>query len=431
MKWWPRSLFGRTAITLGLAFLLLQIVALLLVYFIVLAPLAQRSADDLAALIVLSVQTWVELPPDTRPAFEHEMLTHHQMRIVEVATRGREPMVHFLNSNNIEAALLTRARQPVHLRLGKHGWVWATFSLGGHLMRVGFEARTYYLRALLTAAGMISMAALLTWLTSLMLMRRISMRLAQMGAATVAIGQGALPQPLPEDGETELAMLGGAFNRMAREVQELLANRTTLLAGISHDLRTPMARMRLSLALLPENIPVVQQMERDLEQMAALVDGFLDMARGMSHEVPMDVDVQGLLQQWAADAQRGGAQVICLSGDICRQKVAVHALQRVVMNLLENALRYGQQDGQPVELACVWQQGRWWVMVMDRGPGIPAAEHEAVFRPFYRLEPSRNQGTGGSGLGLAIARQIALAQGWEIRLEDRPGGGLLAMVGIG
>jgi two-component system, OmpR family, osmolarity sensor histidine kinase EnvZ len=430
VKLWPESLFGRTAATLGLAFVLFQTAALALVAFTVLIPMAQRSADDLAALIVLSAQTWAELPPETRPAFEQELAEHHHLRISEIDNPADVPADRFLNSRNIETALSRRTGQQINLEAGENGWVWADLQMGGHYIHIGFEKNRYNIHSPLAAVGLVSLGALLIWLTAMLTVRRITRMLAQLGAAAGQVGQGQMPQPLAEKGATELVTLARAFNQMANEVQALLANRTTLLAGISHDLRTPIARMRLAIAMLPAdaNPALVEQIERDLEQMNELIGGFLDMARGLQSEVKQHADLCTVIQQIAVDASRGGRNVICNVNGAYESDIALHALQRIVVNLIENALRYAPDS--VVEVTCVPQKHGALIQVLDRGPGIPAEQLEAVFRPFYRLESSRNLATGGSGLGLAISRQLAQANGWQLALSAREGGGLVASLQI-
>lgn len=433
MKLWPNSLFGRTAATLGVAFLLFQTVVLAVVALTVLEPMAERSADDLAALIVLSAQTWAELPPDTRPAFEQELIAHHHLRINKIDSLSTAPADRFLNSGNIEKALSRRTGQDIDLQVGDNGWTWASLRMGGHLIRVGFVRSRYNIRSPLTAVGLLSLGALLTWFTGIITVRRITRTLAQLGAAAGQVGQGRMPQPLPETGPTELATLARAFNRMANEVQALLANRTTLLAGISHDLRTPIARMRLAVAMLPEttNPDLLNQIERDLEQMNNLIGSFLEMARGLQSEIKQEVDLRPILNELAEDAGRSGGRIVCDITESCVGEVAVQGFQRIVANLIENALRYGSTDAaSEVTVTCERRAAYILVRIMDRGPGIPADQLEAVFRPFYRLESSRNQATGGSGLGLAIARQLAEVNGWQLSLAERAGGGLVASLKI-
>ena len=430
MRLWPASLFGRTAAVLGLAFLAFQIAALALVAFTILKPMALRSADDLAALMVLSAQTWAELPPETRPAFERELALHHHILIQNadkpLATRADS----FLNSYYIEAALTRRTGQDIVLKAGQPGWAWAEMRMGGHAIRIGFERDRYGVQSPLAAVGLVSLGALLTWITALIVVRRISRTLARLASAAGEVGQGQMPQPLPESGATELARLSQAFNRMANEVQALLANRTTLLAGISHDLRTPIARMRLALAMLPQDADplLMRQIEHDLEEMNRLIGGFLELSRGLQAEPPSKVDFNTLLGTLADDARRSGGQVEWQPGAACVAEAGVQSLQRVLSNLIENALRYG--ENKPVTLACRCGERLIEIDILDRGPGIPPDQLDAVFQPFYRLESSRSKATGGSGLGLAIAQQLAQANHWQLSLRARDGGGLIACLAI-
>ena len=185
----------------------------------------------------------------------------------------------------------------------------------------------------------------------------------------------------------------------------------------------PAARLRLGVEMLvrrpsPE---LVAQVEGDIEAMDRLIGDVLTLARGFGHEASKRLALADLL----ADLVRaipGAAERVRVEAPDIELDAPVGALRRILANLLENALRYG--GGQPVTLRAEATAGGCRIGVLDRGPGIPRAEQEAVFRPFYRLESSRSVSTGGSGLGLAIVRQLAAAQGWEVSLQDRPGGGL-------
>jgi two-component system osmolarity sensor histidine kinase EnvZ len=291
---------------------------------------------------------------------------------------------------------------------------------------VGFLRDRYELDAP-WAAGMVFLAgALLTLAAALLLARRTSVRLRQLAGSAAVVGQGRLPDRLPETGAEELKTLTVSFNRMADEVQALLENRTVLLSGISHDLRTPITRMQLALAMLDDADPaMVQRMEGDLREMTRLIAQMLEFARSLKGEVEIEVDLAQTLADMAASSSHPD-RVRARPGPACRRVLSVAALNRVVGNLIENALRYG--EGGPVDLELEEGADGVLVRVMDRGPGIPEAEREKVFQPFYRLESSRSRDTGGSGLGLAIVRQLADAQGWRIDLRAREGGGLVAEV---
>lgn len=415
------SLYARTALTLALAFVVFQALATWVVVQTLILPVAERSADDLAGLIVLSAQTWVELPPETRAPFERELARRHGLRLTTVDVGATAPAPGFAFRRQIEDALSRRTGDVVDLH-GVPGTAaaWLELPVGGHDLRVGFFPQRYAVRPPLAAVVVIGVGALLSLLTALFLVRRITVPLARAAQAARQVGAGQLPEPLPETGPAELAELARRFNTMATEVRELLDNRTTLLGGISHDLRTPMTRLRLNLELLRDD-PVPARIDRalgDLDDMNRLIAGYLDLARAARAEAPARFDLAALLGELAAEAG-----VPWQAAAACEIEAGPLAVRQILANLMQNALRYG---GAPVVLAldCGARQVR--VHVRDAGPGIPAAQLEKVFRPFYRLEDSRAQATGGTGLGLAIVRQLAAINGWTVTLKNRPTGGIEA-----
>ena len=420
------SLFARTAITLALAFIVFQTSAFWVVYRTLVVPVAERSADDLAGLIVLSAQTWAELPPKTRAAFERELARRHGLRLttVDVGANMRAPNFPF--RTQIEAALSRRMGETITLHgASGTGAAWLSLPVGGHQLRAGFFPDRYAVKFPLAAVALVTMGALLTLLTALLLVRRITVPLARAAIAAGQVGAGEVPEPLPETGPAELAELARRFNRMAREVKALLDNRTTLLAGISHDLRTPMTRLQLNLELLRES-PNTQRIDKavaDLADMNQLISGYLELARTTQAEPRTHFDVSALLNQLATESKltRPGAPPHTIHAGAL-------AVRQIVANLIQNAQRYG--GGTAVELALEHNKLGTHIEVRDRGPGIPEAQLETVFRPFYRLESSRSQATGGTGLWLAIVRQLAESNGWKVKLENRAGGGLIAALDI-
>ena len=422
------ALFAQVARTVAVALAAFVFVTLTAAAGFILLPMAERSADDLAALIVLSAQTWVELPPATRQDFEDELAARHNLWLIPSADEELQEASHlFVYVTLLEASLARRTGGPVAVKATRwdEPWYWVEIPAGKHRLRVGFPRSRIGgdLSLPLIVALLAAFAA--SWIAARLLAGRIARPLERLSAATVAIGRGESSEPLPETGPRELARLAASFNRMAAEVRELLADRTTLLAGISHDLRTPLARMKVALEMLPAGSDprLIGRLESDLDEMNRLIGTFLELARGLHREQTQEVDLAGLLGQLADGARERGAQVRL--GECDRSvRAGAQSLRRVVSNLLENAVRYG--GGQPVDIECEPHEGRLRIRVLDRGPGIPPEQMEAVFRPFYRLESSRSKATGGSGLGLAIARQLALANGWRITLHPRPGGGLEA-----
>jgi two-component system osmolarity sensor histidine kinase EnvZ len=429
-----RSLFARTALTLALAFIVFQAASFWVVYRTMIVPVAERSANDLAGLIVLSAQTWVELPPQTRAAFERELAKRHGLRLTTVDVGATASAPPFTFRTQIERALNQRLGKAVALRgVPGSAAAWLDIPLGGHDLRVGFFPDRYAVQPPLAALAVVALGTLLSLLTALLLVRRITVPLARAVAATGQVGAGELPEPLPETGPYELAELARRFNHMARAVRELLDNRTTLLAGISHDLRTPMTRLQLNLEMLRDaagpaavagsNVyqARIDRAVNDLAEMNRLIGGYLELARTTRPEARARFDLAALLHELAAEAGLAWS-----SPTPCEIEAGRLALRQIVANLIENAQRYG--GGTPVELAleCTEQSAR--VSVRDSGAGIPEDQLEKVFRPFYRLEASRSQQTGGTGLGLALVRQLAETNGWKVELANRAGGGLEAVL---
>ncbi len=430
------SLFVRTALTLALAFVVFQAVAFWVVYRTMILPVAERSADDLAGLIVLSAQTWVELPPPTRAPFERELAKRHGLRLTTVDVGATAAAPRFSFRAQIETALSRRVNAPAVLHgVPGSAAVWLDIPLGGHDLRVGFFPDRYAVEPPLAAITVAALGTFLSLLTALLLVRRITVPLARAVRATHQVGAGELPDPLPETGPAELAVLARRFNAMAAEVRNLLENRTTLLAGISHDLRTPMTRLQLNLELLRTELDSVPdrndasgpaRIDRavaDLAEMNQLIAAYLELARTTQGEPKVGFDLAELLHEVAAAAGLQGSGAAS-----CKVVAGRLAMRQILTNLIHNAQRHG--GGAPVELAleCTDRQAR--VIVRDSGPGIPDDQLEKVFRPFYRLEASRSQDTGGAGLGLAIVRQLAQTNGWKVKLTNRATGGLEARLEI-
>jgi signal transduction histidine kinase len=210
---------------------------------------------------------------------------------------------------------------------------------------------------------------------------------------------------------------------MQRDLQRMIEARSQGLAGISHDLRLPLTRLRLRLERLPEG-ELRAKIEDDIAEMDAMIGSTLEFLRaGPDSEKPARMNLNALLEAVAEDMEPLGAR-ITLTGRASAPVLAQpQALRRCLANLLENARRYG---GPGIDLAVAEEAGHVTVRVEDRGPGIPAADLERVFEPYLRLEASRARHTGGSGLGLAIARAVARANGGDITLGPRAGGGLSA-----
>lgn len=415
---------------LAAAFIVIELLVVTLFVLFVLLPLARRSADDLAGLMVLSAQTWRELPPQTRDAFEEELLAQHALALRPASPEAGPDEWHPLYFFVLEDALARRTGMQQHLvseRIGNTTWYWANVASGDAQLAVGLaktriESQPFTALLIGTVGGLFFVVAL-----AYVLARRITQPLARLEAASALIGQGGTPLLLPESGPRELASLSQRFNAMAKQVSDLLTARTTLLAGVSHDLRTPLARMRLALEIMKTGATptLIERLERDIAQMNQLIGNVLDLARGLEHETPITLELRELLIELAEDFSTPDftVSVDCEPGPTL---IAASALRRALGNLLQNAQRYGGTA--PVELVAILQGAECRMGVLDRGPGIAADQLEAMFLPFHRVDASRSPVNGGSGLGLAIVKELARANGWTVTLSARPGGGLQAWI---
>jgi len=250
--------------------------------------------------------------------------------------------------------------------------------------------------------------------------------LAQLADAADKLGPDLRAPHLPEGGPREVARASTAFNAMQGRIAEHLAERTGILAAISHDLQSPITRMRLRTDLL-DDTALKRKLQGDLAAMQTLIEQGIDLARsaGSRTEPFVATDVQALLESLVYDYADSG-QRVDLAGRIDHPVMtAPQALRRIITNLVDNALKFGGE----VDIATeAHPADRIVIAVRDRGPGIPEEQLGSVLAPFYRLEGSRNRKTGGAGLGLAIASELAKALGGELALNNRDGGGLAAQL---
>lgn len=274
------------------------------------------------------------------------------------------------------------------------------------------------------------LAAFFLWLTALIgfcyyIARRVSLPLAQFIQGSNRFAQDINAPPLPETGSQITKAAFHAFNRMQSNLKQLLLNRTQMLAAISHDLRTPITRLKLRLENLPAT-EVANKMQQDLDRMESMIQSILSFAQDeFQHENVAKLDMVALCESICDDIKdmslpvtmkESHEKITCMGRPL--------ALRRAITNLITNGVKYGEKVS--VELAT--QNKQLKIFINDAGPGIPETELEQVFLPFYRLDKSRQENTGGSGLGLATARDIIRSSGGDIELHNLPTGGLSAVI---
>ena len=267
------------------------------------------------------------------------------------------------------------------------------------------------------AAALLVLALAGAWLIA----SRIARPLAALTRAAGRLGRGEAHQAVPEEGARELRELAAAFNRMASDLASIERERAMVLAGISHDLRTPLSRLRLALEMSVPDDGATQAMVADIEEMDAVIGQFLDYARGETETKNVD-DLNNLLVDVCGHYARLGKRITLHDEPVPPFAFARLAMRRAVANLVDNALRYA---GEPIEIRSRVAGNVAQVEVLDRGPGVPTQEAERLKRPFTRLDSARS-GPGGSGLGLAIVERVARSHGGSLDLLPRHGGGLVA-----
>lgn len=424
---WPRTLLCRTTLVIASVSVIFQIFVIGAIAHYALVPLGQRAADDLAARMVDVAEDWGKLPDAERHGYLTHILKTYEVRVSAADTplaefSKRLPYYYF-----IEDALGRRTGHTIELRIkpDENQWLWADIPTARGVIRVGFSSERSGVFPPGALALILIVGAAATFITSAFLARRLIAPLQRLSTAARRMGKGDCPEPLPGGGPEEFDACVTSFNHMVTQVRDLLASRTTLLAGISHDLRTPLTRMRLALGMLSEghDPELAHRLMRDVDAMNELIGRCLELGQGFDEPLT-EADLSALLNEIVDAARRAGHHVEYYPTAPLRIRMRSLAFRRAIGNLLDNALRYSGDKPVVIEFDPEHQI----IRILDRGPGIPEHEREAVFRPFHRLEPSRSTRTGGSGLGLAIVKQLAEANGWHVSLSSRPDGGTIAIL---
>lgn len=429
----PRSLFGRLALILFTGLALAHALSLTLI-------LDERAEKDLtlkrtfiARDIAASIAVLDRVPSDERAGWLDKLNRQTYWYLLDRPPRGaptpQQPvlaeMVAALTSSIALVEPITVTKSIGHSQGTPPGLVHLHMRLsdGSPLTVVQIPPKREISLGL-PVAGSLALIAVFTWVAV-----RLAVRpLAELARAANELGPDLQTAPLKEDGPTEVAHAATAFNAMQRRIAEHVAERIQILAAVSHDLQTPLTRMRLRVDMLDD--PVLRdKLHGDLQLMQGLVEEGVEYARSAQavKEAPCRTDVQTLLDSLVYDYTDAGRQVRLVGKYDAPLDTRPRTLRRVVTNLVDNALKFGTD----VEIAIeARERNHVNIVVRDRGPGIPDTDLQTVLRPFVRMEGSRNRETGGTGLGLAIASQLTLALGGTLSLSNRLGGGLEARLSL-
>lgn len=431
MRLLPRSLLWRTFLLIGLL-----LIASLAAWITILdaserGPRARAIAQQVASIVNLTRAALVTAAPDKRIELLRYLSQHEGIRIY--AAGEEEPVMDLPDSARvraIEREVRAALGAGTQLKLEQEGLsgLLVSFSIGGEEYWLALPRERIERQLPWEWIGWSALAGVLALIGAWFIVSRINDPLRALTAAAAELAAGKRPQPLDEAGATELRTLARAFNGMTSALQQAESERALLLAGVSHDLRTPLSRLRLALEMLegPDR-SMAEGMIEDIEDIDAIIDQFLDFARDDSGEAvdpagDLNAIVDGVVERYVRRKRPVSASL----GQLPQVPLRPLAIQRLIVNLVDNALRY---SGTSVEIQTGHEGSTVLVSVLDRGPGIPPQEIERMLQPFTRLESSRS-GAKGSGLGLAIVQRIARIHGGDIALLPRPGGGLQARVSL-
>ena len=428
MTLWPSSLFGR------LILLLLAVVGLVALTTFLLfnrdrAALLASQFNDTKLVQMKALRAALESADARRETFTR-LEREYGVRIVpesERPTIGVAPMGPTMQDlqerlreglgEGTEVRIAPRARQLyVHMQAGSDGY-WVGFPLPPR------QQEDIPTRIIVLAAAIIGLILLAAFAFA----RYLARPLRQLRVAVDRVSRGETPGPLPESGTSEIAAVNRGFNAMIANLRQIERDRAILLAGVSHDLRTPLARLRIGIELSSADAATRQGMVSDIEEMDRIIDQFLDFARDDAATATEPIDINRELAACVDRYARAGRDVRLDPGPPALVRIKPAALSRVANNLIDNGLAYGRP---PLEISTHVRDRDIVVDVADRGGGIAREDVERLKQPFTRAGEARTRddGAAGAGLGLAIVDRIARLHGGRFDLLPRAGGGTIARV---
>ncbi len=424
----PRTLFGRSMLIMVTPVILLQIISVYIFYDRHWSKITERLAYALSGEVAI-VASRVEENPDhdyirqissAAAQYLGLLISYEPGRVLSADELGH-------NSNSIvtrklAAALESQVRRPYRLTVDREEkWIEIRINLKGGVLNVSSPQRRMF-----SSTGHIFLLWMISSSIILMAIAIVFMRnqlrpIRRLAVAAERIGKGRdLPAQFKPEGAREVRQASQAFIDMHERIKRQLAQRTAMLAGVSHDLRTPLTRLKLQAAMMGPG-PDTDAMKQDIDDMERMLKAYLDFVRGEGGETAVRTDLKDVVERIAANVRRsGGVMDVSCSGDLL-MSLRPMAFERCLNNLVGNARKYAKN----IKVGVLREDGEHILIVVDDdGPGIPKDQHEDVFKPFFRVEKSRNPATGGVGLGLSIAQDIVHSHGGQIWLDESPQGGL-------
>jgi len=435
----PRlGLFARTFLLLALLMLASLGAWLHVFYTLELEPRAERSAAELVRSVQVSQAALLNAPPRHRESLRQAIDAQPNVKLRLASpldqTVGLEQDQYW---QALRESVTTElgANSPMAIELNGEPSLWVQFPFEGQIYWMGVDIDQTYLTTGPEWVSWVAAAALLSLIGAAVAVGYMNRPLARLSRAAQQLSRGQTPSPLPETGALEIRELNASFNRMVTELENAQNDRNLMLAGISHDLRTPLARMRLEIEMSLMDDEQRRAIDQDLSQVDRTIGQLLEYARPARQlpDKPIDLVavVQGLVQE-----EQTHAKGVALTLNI-KTRGSIYCLMdqrefaRCLTNLIENARRYGvkQNEAADIEITVQTRNNRIYVDVKDRGPGIAAQDVARVMRPFSRGDTARTGGTG-AGLGLSIVERLLSPASGRLRLLPREGGGLIARLDL-
>ncbi|WP_029010353.1 ATP-binding protein [Azospirillum halopraeferens] len=437
-RYLPRTLFGRSLLIIVTPVILAQAVATWIFYDRHWDTMTNRLAFAVAGDIAMIIEQ-IERDP-TPPGIERTLtmaarttdlvvtvepgvILDPEYEVYAFRARRRWPSLGLLEAT-LAQAMAERVGRPFSIdsRVAREWYEIRVQLPSGVLSVMSPERRLFSPTSYIFILWMVG-SALVLFAVAIVFMRNQIRPIRRLAVAADGFGKGRDVPNFKPEGALEVRQAAAAFLLMRERIQRQITQRTEMLAGVSHDLRTPLTRMKLALDMLGDS-PEVEELKDDVAEMEAMIEGYLAFARGEGTEAVQPTDLTRLLTEVVNGARREGIAVTLAVDGRLSLPLRPNAMRRCLTNLLVNARRHADH----VWVAAQRQGNVMEITVDDDGPGIPAPLREDVFKPFFRVDASRNKATGGAGLGLTIARDVVRGHGGDILLGDSPHGGLRARI---
>ncbi|MGX9773761.1 ATP-binding protein [Janthinobacterium aestuarii] len=434
------GLFWRTFLLLGTLTTVSMITWIGMISVIQREPQAQQISAQIISVVTITHAALTHSAPELRRELLFDLVSNEGIRIFSLEEDDRiEPPPDNYLMPEIEALVKAKLGKDTRFSARVNGVAgfWVSFKIDDDEYWLMLDRER--LRGLtgFQWLGWASLVSLLSLLGAAIISSLINLPLSRLTAAARDIAKGKQPAPLPEKGPIEIIEANRSFNQMVDDLKQVESDRAVILAGISHDLRTPLARMQLEVEMANLSDEAREGIQSDIGQMDAIIGQFLDYAKPTETSSFTDVDLSGLLGDMTREAMRlPDVKINATIADGAHAMGNPTDLRRVLNNLIENARRYGKTPGSDmteIDIACHVRTShgakKVIIEVQDHGTGVPAEKIEQLMKPFTRLDTARGQ-ANGAGLGLAIVDRVLLRHGAELQVRNREGGGLAFQISL-